>query len=116
MVDEHDPGFTRFWECYPNRVSKKEARAAWFTLNPTPALVDRIVAALEWQVPANQWDGAKADYAPHPASWLRAERWTDERRTSERRKTDMHGHYPPCVTSADCVAKRIAEFKKAQSA
>lgn len=84
MVDEKDPHFSRFWDVYPRRVAKKDARKAWAKLNPSPELVDRIVAALEWQVPAFKWDGVSADYAPYPASWLNDERWTDERRKAQR--------------------------------
>jgi hypothetical protein len=111
MVAEDDPGFVRFWDCYPRRVSKKDARIAWAKLNPSPALVDQIVAALEWQIPANQWDGVKQDYAPYPASYLNAERWTDERRTSERRQqqADAYGHIPPCRTFSECINKRLGK-------
>lgn len=84
MVDDDDPGFTRFWDSFPRRVAKKDARKAWAKLNPSPALVDQICAALEWQVSAFQWDGAKADYCPYPASYLNAERWLDERRKAPR--------------------------------
>ena len=75
MVAEDDPQFARFWDAYPQRVSKKEARKAWAGLNPSPELVDRMVATLAWQAPL--W--AKQGYGtPYPASWLNAERWTDE--------------------------------------
>lgn len=84
MVDEDDPQFARFWAAYPRRVAKKDARKAWAQLNPSPDTVDHIVAALEWQVPAFKWDAESADYAPYPASWLNAERWTDERRSAPR--------------------------------
>ncbi len=84
MVEENDPQFARFWASYPRRCAKKDARKAWAKLNPNAELVERIVAALEWQVPAYQWDGASADYAPYPASWLNSERWTDERRKAPR--------------------------------
>jgi hypothetical protein len=84
MVAEDDPQFARFWDIYPRRVAKKEARKTWAQINPSPELVDRIIAALEWQVPAFQWDGPKQDYAPYPASYLNAERWTDERRQTPR--------------------------------
>jgi hypothetical protein len=84
MVNENDPQWTRFWDAYPRRVAKKEARKAWAQLNPSPELVEKILAALEWQVPAFGWDGPSADYAPYPASWLNAERWTDERRQAPR--------------------------------
>lgn len=75
MVKEDDPQFARFWNVYPLRVSKKEARKAWFELSPDVVLVDRMMATLAWQVPV--W--TKQGYGtPYPASWLRAERWTDE--------------------------------------
>lgn len=95
MVAENDPHFCRFWDAYPRRVSKKEARKAWAKLNPSLELVDRILAALEWQVPAFKWDGESADYAPYPASWLNDERWTDERRKTPRKAgmlTDVIDH------------------------
>lgn len=77
LVPEDDAQFCRFWASYPHRVAKKEARKAWQKLNPSPVLVDRIVATLEWQ--AVEW-AKKADWyqPPYPASWLNAERWTDE--------------------------------------
>lgn len=75
MVDEDDPQWRRFWDAYPHRVSKKDARKAWAQINPSPELVDRMLYALSWQVPL--W--AKQGYGtPYPASWLNAERWTDE--------------------------------------
>jgi hypothetical protein len=84
MVDENDPAFAAFWDSYPRRVAKKDARKAWAKLNPSPELAARIVAQLEWQVPAFKWDGEKSDFAPYPASWLNAERWNDERRQAPR--------------------------------
>jgi hypothetical protein len=84
MVDEDDEHFARFWTIYPRLVAKKDARKAWAKLNPSPELVEKIMAALEWQIPAYKWDGDSADYAPYPASWLNAERWTDERRQKTR--------------------------------
>lgn len=119
MVDEDDPQFCRFWDAYPRRVSKKDARKAWAQLNPTIELVDKILAALAWQVPAFKWDGPNQDYAPYPASWLNGERWTDERRQSDRRadgpKGDYRGHYPPCITSSECMAKWLAEQKASRA-
>ena len=75
MVADDDPEFARFWNAYPHRVSKKEARKAWAEIEPSPALVDRMLVALAWQGPL--W--ARQGYGtPYPASWLRAEKWTDE--------------------------------------
>lgn len=77
LVPEDDPQWKRFWDCFPRRVSKKEARKAWLQINPSPADVDRMIETLEWQ--KQEWAGIEPQYVPHPASWLRAERWTDER-------------------------------------
>lgn len=78
MVAEDDPGFSRFWHCYPKRVSKKDARIAWAKLNPSAALVDRMVETLAWQCRQPDWVKDGGQYVPFPASWIRAERWTDE--------------------------------------
>jgi hypothetical protein len=109
-------GFDDFWAVYPRHVAKKDAQKAWAKLNPSPQLVQVILAALEWQVPAFQWSGAKADYAPYPASWLRSERWTDERRISERRQQpDDQGHFPPCRTRHECIQKCIDADKASKA-
>ena len=78
MVEENDPQWLRFWNAYPKRVSKKEARKAWAKVNPTPETVDRMVAALKWQVPLHRWDTEKYQFAPYPASWLNDNRWEDD--------------------------------------
>lgn len=111
MVAEDDAGWVQFWEAYPRRCAKKDARKAWAELNPSPELVARIVAALEWQVPTFQWDGAKADYAPYPASYLRAERYDDEPPRAKP-KADIRGHVPPCRTNQECLAKIFEDAKK----
>jgi hypothetical protein len=75
MVADDDPHFMRFWAIYPHHIAKQDARKAWAQLSPTTELVDRMIEALTWQVAL--W--AKQGYGtPYPASWLRAERWTDE--------------------------------------
>jgi hypothetical protein len=78
LVPENDPDFCRFWDAYPKRVSKKDARIAWKKLAPTPATVDRMLAALAWQCRQAAWLRDGGQFIPYPASWLRAERWDDE--------------------------------------
>lgn len=77
MVPDDDEQFCRFWNAYPHRVAKKDARKAWAELKPDMATVDRMIVTLAWQVP--DW-ASKADWytPPYPASWLRAERYKDE--------------------------------------
>lgn len=69
--------FEKFWSAYPRKEKKKEATKAWIALMPDSALTDAILAALVWQRESDQW---RRGYVPLPASYLRAERWKDERR------------------------------------
>lgn len=78
MVEDDDPHFARFWNAYPKRVAKKDARKAWADLDPNPATVDRMLIALAWQCQQPAWTKDDGQYVPYPASWLRAERWDDE--------------------------------------
>ena len=41
--------FDRFWQAYPRKIAKGDARKAWQALAPDAALVDRIFDALVWQ-------------------------------------------------------------------
>lgn len=77
MVSEDDPSWMQFWNLYPNRKAKKDARKAWFDIDPNPELVEHILSALQWQ--CEEWVQKDWYTPPYPASWLRAERWTDER-------------------------------------
>lgn len=78
MVDEDDPGFARFWDAYPKRVAKKDARLAWAQMQPSPQTVDKMLTSLAWQRLQPNWLRDGGQYIPYPASWLRAERWDDE--------------------------------------
>ena len=71
-----DPQFLRWWSRYPLKVAKVDARRAWWTAQPSPALVEMMIEALAWQVPL--WR-AQGYGTPYPATWIRGERWTDER-------------------------------------
>lgn len=79
MVDEGDEQFMRFWNLYPKRVAKKDARKAWSDLHPDAATVDAIESALRWQIEQPDWRKDGGRFIPYPSTWLRAERWHDER-------------------------------------
>lgn len=120
MVPEDDPEFARFWNAYPRRCSKKEARMAWSKLRPSIQDVDAMITALKWQSP--MWATESFKFAPYPASWLRGERWKDERPGAKSSFTPIGDaaedwlekigycwHTPRCTDSDICRAKRAAE-------
>jgi hypothetical protein len=72
---EADESFNAFWSRYPKKVGRLDAVKAWNKLRPDAATVNAILEALEWQI--DQWDDLR--YCPHPATWIRSERWTDEK-------------------------------------
>lgn len=67
--------FEKFWNVYPRKVGKGQAMKAWSKATGKASAV-LIIAAVE------AWRGSKdfpaPEFVPHPATWLNAERWTDE--------------------------------------
>ena len=75
-ADEPLPEFEAFWEQYPKHVAKKEALKAWRALNPSKKLQDQILYDISRRRARGEWSEAK--FIPHPATYLRGERWNDE--------------------------------------
>ncbi len=77
---ETEDAFARFWAAYPRREAKQAARKAWDKLAKDPALdLEAVIAAAAAyrDQPARQ--RAEIRFTPHPATWLNAHRWLDER-------------------------------------
>lgn len=70
--------FDTFWQAYPRRVAKKDARKAWDAIRPDNSVLAAILAALEWQRVSPGWTKDGGLFVPYPATYLRGERWTDE--------------------------------------
>lgn len=70
--------FDVFWNAYPKKEAKKDAAAVFAKLDPNPELLSVILAALATKSASFDWTKEKGKYIPLPATWLRAERWTDE--------------------------------------
>ena len=81
-----DSDFERFWEIYPKKKSKNQAKKAWEKLKPSSELVSTILDAVENQKRSNDWIKDAGKYIPYPATWLNAGAWEDEMEvgTSER--------------------------------
>lgn len=82
LVAADDPSWLRFWEVYPRREAKLDARKAWAQLSPDAATVEAIIDALGWQ---RQTDGWRRGFIPLPASYLRGRRFEDERPVQAQR-------------------------------
>ncbi len=67
-----------FWPAYPRKQAKADARKVMLKLKPAAELQAEIIAGLERAKLCRQWQRDGGDYIPLAATWLRAERWTDE--------------------------------------
>lgn len=70
--------FERFWNAYPKRIAKSAARIAWDRIKPNEALVEKILAAIEFQRSKPQWQREGGQYIPYPATWLHRHQWEDD--------------------------------------
>lgn len=71
--------FDAFWAAYPKKAAKKDAEKAWRqTLTVRPNLPD-LLRALETAKQTDAWRKERGSYVPYAASWLRGERWMDQR-------------------------------------
>jgi hypothetical protein len=69
-------GFDQFWAVYPRHEARKDAEKAWRQVDGDRHL-DTILAALRWQAP--EYLSRERRFRPLPATYLRGERWLDER-------------------------------------
>ncbi|MGM1051808.1 MAG: helix-turn-helix domain-containing protein [Pseudomonadota bacterium] len=70
--------FAGFWEAYPRRRGKADARKAWQALKPDAALLERILVALAQARASPDWRREGGRFIPYPATWLRRRGWEDE--------------------------------------
>lgn len=68
--------FEQFYASYPRREARKDAEKAWRQVNGDKH-INAILAALQWQVP--DYMSRERHFRPLPATYLRGERWTDEK-------------------------------------
>ena len=76
---KHQNGFfDQFWKAYPRKAAKQEAVKAFKKLEDPADLMPTILAAIEAQRKAYDWEREDGRYIPFPASWLNGRRWEDK--------------------------------------
>jgi hypothetical protein len=69
-----EPDFDAFWAVYPRREAKAAARKAFSKAVKTVDPDEIIAGAIRYRSDPNRED----QYTAHAATWLNAERWTDD--------------------------------------
>ena len=80
--------FDRFWNAYPRKTAKQNARKAWDKLDLSETLLAELLAALDWQRKSEDWTKENGKFIPHAATWLNGRRWEDERSAAHAATTD----------------------------
>ena len=78
--------FDRFWELYPRKVKKQQARAAFENVDVDFAV---LMKALNRQAADPRWQEEGGRFVPYPDSWLKDRRWEDETQVAEEKKVPM---------------------------
>jgi hypothetical protein len=70
-TDSRDAEFEGFWEVYPLKAGKKDARAAFLKARKKIEFTDLLAAVRRIPAPSDP------KYYPHASTWLNGERWND---------------------------------------
>lgn len=71
-----DELFDLFWNVYPRKESKPNARKAFDKIKPDRELVETMIQSVQRWKMSQQWQDSQ--FIPYPASWLNQRRWEDE--------------------------------------
>lgn len=70
--------FEAFWQAWPKKVAKAEARKAWAQTEKIRPDLETLIKAIRAASGTEQWMRGNGQFIPHAATWLRGERWEDE--------------------------------------
>jgi uncharacterized protein YdaU (DUF1376 family) len=111
VADESDKAFAEFWTHYPRKIGKAAASKA-FAKAAKKHKTDDILFGLSQQV--DTMKSKEQQFIPHAATWLNAERWTDEPEQPDDTSTRT-GHGIGSGT-ADAFASVAADMQRRQNA
>lgn len=94
-------GFSVLWTRYPNKNGKKDAEKAFGQVVTTPEIEAEVHGALDWQIP--YWQTMDWYSPPYLATYLRKERFRDERPTPTPSRTTAK---PPTVMAVQQLNAR----------
>ncbi|URC15551.1 hypothetical protein DB2_49 [Octadecabacter Antarctic DB virus 2] len=88
VADAIDGVFEEFWTHYPRKIGKAAASKA-FAKASKKHKTDDILFGLSQQI--DTMKSKEQQFIPHAATWLNAERWTDEPEQPNN-SNNLHGH------------------------
>lgn len=73
-LNEAENWFEEFWEEYPRKVAKADAKKRYLSKCKSREMHEKIMFGLA--IAKRSWNDPK--YIPHPSTWLNQERWNDD--------------------------------------
>lgn len=77
-MPSEEASFEEFWKIYPKKVAKGDARKAWLQTEKIRPSIPELLKSVYAARASKQWLKDAGEYIPHPATWLRQERWEDQ--------------------------------------
>lgn len=71
-----DDDFLQFWDAYPKKKDKANARKAWDRAKVNGS-VSEVMQSLERQKQSEDWKKNGGQFIPLPSTWINARRWED---------------------------------------
>lgn len=91
--------FDRFWNLYPHRKSKGEARKAWEKIEKDSTVVEQIYLSIDIQKRYMVEARKRGEFMPNwklPATWLNKQCWEDEVPSISALRTKDEGSTKVC--------------------
>lgn len=70
--------FDTFWNLYPRKAGKANAKKAWQKLNPDCSVMELIAENIADRLAKGEWTKDKESYILHASTFLNQNRWEDE--------------------------------------
>ena len=74
--------FESFWNAYPRKVGKAQAKKAWNKIKPNDETVMAIAENIALRIKHGEWSTDNKTFIPHASTYLNNSRWEDEIETA----------------------------------
>lgn len=74
--------FESFWNAYPRKVGKAQAKKAWNKIKPNEETVMAIAENIALRIKHGEWSADNKTFIPHASTYLNNSRWEDEIETA----------------------------------
>ena len=103
--------FEEFWNAYPKKRAKDDAKKAFDKRKPDRALLDQMLSAIQLQRSTDDWLKDAGKFIPYPATWINDGRWQDEV-SAHPSSPAMHDPESRASIEAEGVAKGIGPWNE----